>query len=142
MVLCRSTVSYPSTLSFNNLSQIDQILQGMYPSRQKLHAHMYDSIASTLTLIISQPQGKDKGITFTDSGTAAYIPQWKSPEIGFPLLSCPVDLIQDNLFEWNSPYHDYDYYDLTLDADAIMMRDTKGRSLTSNIFNRVVLYGN
>lgn len=114
----------------------------MYLSRPKLHELIYENIASMLTLFISQPQGKEKGITFTDSGTAAYIPQWKSPEIGFPLLSCPVDLIQDNLFEWNSPYHDYDYYDLTLDADSIMMRDTKGRSLTSNAFNRVVLYGN
>ena len=42
----------------------------------------------------------------------------------------------------SSSSDDYDYYDLTLDADSIMMRDTKGRSLTSNAFNRVVLYGN
>jgi len=70
--------------------------------------------------------GKDKGIQFTDSNTAAYIPQVNSTEVPFPLVACPVDLIQDSLFEWTSPHHDYDYYDyydLTLDANAIMMGD-------------------
>jgi hypothetical protein len=82
--------------------------------------------------------GKDKGIPFTDSNTAAYIPQVNSPEVPFPLVACPVDLIQDSLFEWTSPYHDYDYYDLTLDADAIMMGDEGGRSVSNTAFSRVV----
>lgn len=82
--------------------------------------------------------GEDKGIPFTDNNIAAYIPQVKSPEIPFPLVACPVDLIQDNLFEWSSPYHDYEYYDLTLDADSIMMGDDKGRSVSNTAFSRVV----
>lgn len=85
-----------------------------------------------------KPRGKDKQIPFTDNNIAAYIPQVKSPEIPFPLIACPVDLIEEELFEWESPYNSYDYYDLTLDADAIMMADKKGRSVSNTAFSRVV----
>jgi hypothetical protein len=91
---------------------------------------------------IIQPRGKDKQIPFTDNNISAYIPQVKSPKIPFPLVACPVAFINEDLFEWESPYHSYDYYDLTLDADAIMMGDKKGRSISSTAFSRVVNWDN
>lgn len=89
-----------------------------------------------------KPRGKDKGIPFTDNDIAAYIPQVKSLEIPYPLVACPVNSIQEDLFEWESPYHGYDYYDLTLDAEAIMAGDEKSRSISDTAFSRVVHWPN
>jgi hypothetical protein len=89
-----------------------------------------------------QPRGKDKEIPFTDNNIAAYIPQVKSPEIPYPLIACPVNLIQEDLFEWESPYHGYEYYDISLDAEAIMNGDKKGRSVSATAFSRVVHWAN
>jgi hypothetical protein len=53
-----------------------------------------------------------------------------------------VNSIQEDLFEWESPYHSYDYYDLTLDAEAIMAGDEKCRSISDTAFSRVVHWPN
>lgn len=39
----------------------------------------------------------------------------------FPLIACSViDLANNDLLDWASPYHPYEYYDLTIDALEIM----------------------
>lgn len=89
-----------------------------------------------------KPRGKDKDIPFTGNEIEAYIPQVKSPEIPYPLVACPVDLIPEDLFEWENPDHGYKYYDLTLDAEAIMAGDKKGRSVSNTAFSIVVHWAN
>jgi hypothetical protein len=87
-----------------------------------------------------KPRGKDSGIPFTGSKISAYIPQFKSPEIPYPLIACPVEPMNNDeadLFEWSCLFHPYEYYDLTLDAEKIMARDHKGRSVANSAFSKV-----
>ena len=48
----------------------------------------------------------------------------QSTSVEFPLIACSVaELGNNELFQWASPYHSHDYYDLTLDAEKIMKDD-------------------
>eukprot|EP00558_Chaetoceros_sp_UNC1202_P004805 CAMPEP_0197242782 /NCGR_PEP_ID=MMETSP1429-20130617/8423_1 /TAXON_ID=49237 /ORGANISM="Chaetoceros sp., Strain UNC1202" /LENGTH=293 /DNA_ID=CAMNT_0042702873 /DNA_START=334 /DNA_END=1215 /DNA_ORIENTATION=+ len=86
-----------------------------------------------------KPKGEDKEIPFSASGTAGYVPQVKSDVINFPLIACPVQpIIDDDLIDWASPFYSYENFDLTIDADKIMDRDKKGRSVTDTAFSKVV----
>lgn len=83
--------------------------------------------------------GEVKGVSFSSSGASAYIPQVESGAVPFPLITCSVnDLNNDDLFEWQSPYHPYIHYDLTVDASNIM-KDSEV-DISNSAFSKVRYY--
>ena len=82
--------------------------------------------------------GKAGTTPFTVSRCAAYIPEVKTSSFAYPLIAVNTDEIaHTDLFEWNSPYHGYDYYDLTLDAKRIMSWDVNHRYVAQGAFSKV-----
>jgi len=80
--------------------------------------------------------GKDKKIQFSASGAYAYIPQFKSDAVPYPLIACSVkQLRHSELFNWESPYHSHDYFDLTLDAEQVLKGT--GDHVADNAFSSV-----
>jgi hypothetical protein len=78
-------------------------------------------------------------IPITDvSRINAYIPQYSSPLIPYPLIACKASEVREDFFAWSSPYYSHDHYDLTIDAEEVMKGDTKGRSVSKNAFSKVV----
>jgi hypothetical protein len=82
--------------------------------------------------------GKAGTTPFTVSRCAAYIPQVNTSTFAYPLIAVNADEIgHTDLFEWSSPYHGYDYYDLSLDAKRIMSRDANQRYVAPGAFSKV-----
>jgi hypothetical protein len=82
--------------------------------------------------------GKAGTTPFTVSRCAAYIPEVKTSSFAYPLIAVNTDEIGHiDLFEWNSPYHGYAYYDLTLDAKRIMSLDVNQRYVAPGAFSKV-----
>jgi len=83
-----------------------------------------------------KPLDKQKQITFSASGSSAYIPQVESQIMPYPLIACSVyELANPDLFDWSSPYRPHSYYDLTLDALDIMKDG--GKHIAEFAFSRV-----
>ena len=49
-----------------------------------------------------------------------YIPQVESPVFSYPLLACSIDNIDVEMLDWTDPEHPHVFYDLTLDANALI----------------------
>jgi hypothetical protein len=66
--------------------------------------------------------GDDTGIPFsTVASRSAYIPQVVSRTFAYPLIACNTDDIDEELYDWRDPDHDYRFYDLTKDAKKLLM---------------------
>ena len=63
----------------------------------------------------------------------------KSSLLPYPLIACAVTEIENiELFDWMSPYYPHIYYDLTLDAEYIMMDGDNGSGEMANLaFSKV-----
>ena len=73
------------------------------------------------------PCGKatNKPYSSADARTA-YIPQVKNDAFAFPFLACPVDKIRDcNISYWKDPNRPYDFYDITKDAEQLLIDNGK-----------------
>ncbi len=71
---------------------------------------------------------------------SSYIPQVQSSYFPYPLVACPVEDFDEKLFDWASPFHSYEYYDLTLDAEAIVQQDNEEgneRHVAERAFSKV-----
>eukprot|EP00587_Corethron_hystrix_P000893 CAMPEP_0113301106 /NCGR_PEP_ID=MMETSP0010_2-20120614/2474_1 /TAXON_ID=216773 ORGANISM="Corethron hystrix, Strain 308" /NCGR_SAMPLE_ID=MMETSP0010_2 /ASSEMBLY_ACC=CAM_ASM_000155 /LENGTH=1064 /DNA_ID=CAMNT_0000154675 /DNA_START=1736 /DNA_END=4930 /DNA_ORIENTATION=+ /assembly_acc=CAM_ASM_000155 len=65
--------------------------------------------------------GEDMKKNFSNlDSKCVYIPQANSAYFSYPLLACDVRNIDEDLLEWNNPYHCYSYYNLTLDLKEML----------------------
>eukprot|EP00980_Cylindrotheca_fusiformis_P003465 scaffold774_cov75-Cylindrotheca_fusiformis.AAC.2 len=86
-------------------------------------------------VIRAEPIGDDQGIGFHDvRNIAGYVPQVRSPMFSYPLIVCPTKKLGDELTD---PDLDYEYYDLTKDADHVL---TGGNRPGRNSFDRVMYW--
>ena len=68
-----------------------------------------------------EPCGKDQKNPFSkEESISAYIPQVESQVFSYPLIACSVDKLNPTLFDWKDHDRDHSYYDLTLDAEALL----------------------
>lgn len=68
----------------------------------------------------------------------AYIPEVVSSSIPYPLIACDVEMIKDsNLFEWEDPLRQYEYYDLTKDVKRVVADGEDHFDETKRIFSRM-----
>lgn len=78
---------------------------------------------------------EDQGISFYDvRNIAAYVPQVRSVMFSYPLIVCSTRRLSDEVLDWTDPDLDYEYYDLTRDADHVL---TGGNRPGRNSFDRV-----
>jgi len=78
---------------------------------------------------------EDQGISFYDvRNIAGYVPQVRSPMFSYPLIVCSTRRLSDEVLDWTDPDLDYEYYDLTRDADHVL---TGGNRPGRNSFDRV-----
>lgn len=71
---------------------------------------------------------------------STYIPEVKSNFFPYPLIACQVKDFDEKLFDWKSPYQPYAYYDLTLDAEALVQEDKEDGNeirLANRAFSKV-----
>lgn len=89
----------------------------------------------------NKPRNRRIDIPFSHVNRGAYIPQIKSHAISYPLFACDVDKITDQeLIDWDSPYHPYKHYDLTEDAKEILKEAGVEDSLSKSAFSQVVIW--
>jgi len=82
-----------------------------------------------------EDQAEDQGISFYDvRNIAAYVPQVRSPMFSYPLIVCSTRRLDEKLLDWTDPDLDYEYYDLTRDAEHVL---TGGNGASRNCFDRV-----
>lgn len=66
--------------------------------------------------------GDDQNIPYSEvESRSAYIPQVVSPIFSFPLLACNTDNIDEELYDWADHDRTYGYYDLTKDAQKLLV---------------------
>lgn len=58
---------------------------------------------------------------------STYVPQVTSNVFAYPLFACDISNVDEDLFDWKDPDHDFSYYDLTKDADELL----RGMDITS-----------
>ena len=76
--------------------------------------------------------GKYMSFSSVDSAVA-YIPQVQSDAFAFPFLACSADKLRESDFleQWNDPFRDVDYYDLTKDLNHLL--DDNGTALDPSL---------
>jgi len=85
-----------------------------------------------------KPSTEDQGISFYDvRNIAAYVPQVRSSMFSYPLLVCSTRRLSDEVLDWTDPDRDYEYYDLTRDAEHVL---TGGKEAGRNSFDRVTYW--
>ena len=74
----------------------------------------------------------DDPFSSVDSAVA-YIPQVQSDAFAFPFLACSADKLRESDFleQWNDPFRDVDYYDLTKDLNHLL--DDNGTALDPSL---------
>jgi len=83
-------------------------------------------------------RGDDQGIRFSKvQSISAYIPQVSSTIFSFPLLACPVDNLDPELYDWTDPDRPHSYYDLTKDADELIGDQASNRDKNFSIISHV-----
>jgi len=62
-----------------------------------------------------------------------------SEAFAFPFLACCVDEIRDcDLFEWEDPNRPYEYYDITKDAEQLLIDNGKAVDGSLAVFSKMI----
>lgn len=85
-----------------------------------------------------EPDGRDMLINFTDiEDRCAFVPEVYSDYSPYPLIVGYIKDMDDELFDWASDEHPYDYYNVTLDLKDILSAAEYEEASTRNIFSLV-----
>lgn len=72
---------------------------------------------------------------------SSYIPQVRHDTFLYPLIISDISKVDPEIFDWSDPENSYSTYDLTLDAQEILDRDSsQNHSDLAQVFSRVIHY--